>query len=114
MAEQGDAAGFRLNLPKGAMPWVLGIVLGGGGMSTLGAYAGAKGADVQVVAEAEGAKVRKDCDAKLEQVMVRLDGRLASIENNVGDIKMRLSFVEQSYRLYPRGTLGAPIISNSP
>ncbi len=110
----GDAAGFRFNLPKGAMPWVLGIILGGGGVSGFGAYAGAKGADAQSVAEAECAKVRKECDEKLEAVMFRLDGRLGRIEESVGDIKTRLSFVEQSYRMYPHGTLGAPTISNAP
>lgn len=109
-----ETAGFRVSLPKGTMPYVIGALIAGGGVTGISAYAGAKGADVQTIAEAEANKARKDCDTKLEQVMVRLDGRLASIENNVGDIKMRLSFVEQSYRLYPRGTLGAPVISNSP
>ena len=114
MPDQSDAAGFKFNLPKGAMPWVLGIILGGGGVSGFGAYAGAKGADAQSVAEAECAKVRKDCNEKLEAVMFRLDGRLGRIEESVSDIKTRLSFVEQSYRIYPRGTLGAPAASVAP
>ena len=111
---EGDAAGVRFNLPKGTMPMVLGAVLAGGGVTGFSAYAGAKGADAQSIAQGEADRVRKECDTKLEQVMLRLDGRLSGIENNVSDIKMRLSFVEQSYRMYPRGTPGAATISNSP
>lgn len=112
--KQEDAAGVRFSLPKGTMPMVLGALLAGGSVTGFSAYAGAKGADAQSVAEAECAKVRKDCNEKLEAVMTRLDSRLGRIEDNVSDIKTRLSFVEQSYRLYPRGTLGTSSISNSP
>jgi hypothetical protein len=96
------------------MPYLIGALLAGGGVTGFSAYAGAKGADAQTIAQSECDKVRKDCDAKLEQVMARLDSRLANIEGSVSDIKLRLSFVEQSYRMYPRSTLGAPTISNAP
>ena len=113
-AETGEVAGFKVNLPKGVLPYVAGALLAGGGVTGFSAYAGAKGADAQSVAEAECAKVRKECNEKLEAVMFRLDGRLGRIEESVSDIKTRLSFVEQTYRLYPRGTLGSPAISNAP
>ena len=112
--ETGEVAGFKVNLPKGVLPYVVGALLAGGSVTGFSAYAGAKGADAQSIAVAERDKVRKECNDKLETVMARLDGRLFRIEESVGDIKTRLSFVEQSYRLYPRGTLGAPAISNAP
>ena len=109
--KQEDAAGIRFNLPKGTMPMVIGALLAGGGVTGFSAYAGAKGADAQSVAEAESSKVRKECNEKLETVMARLDGRLLRIEESVGDIKTRLTFVESTYRLYPRGALGSPAAS---
>lgn len=109
-----ESTGFRINLPPGVTPYVVGALIAGGGVTGFSAYAGAKGVDAQSIAQGEADRVRKECDTKLEQLMLRLDGRLSGIENNVGDIKMRLSFVEQSYRMYPRGTLGAATISNSP
>ena len=112
--EEPETAGFRVSLPKGTMPYVVGALLAGGGVTGFSAYAGAKGADAQAIAAGEADRVRKECDAKLEQVMARLDVRLGNIEGSVQDIKLRLNFVEQSYRIYPRGTLGAPTISNSP
>ncbi len=114
MKQDEDVAGFRFAVPRGMMPYLVGALLSGGVVTGVSAYAGAKGADAQTIAQAEADKARKDCDAKLELVMSRLDARLSSIEGNVSDIKMRLSFVEQSYRMYPRGTLGAPTISNTP
>lgn len=109
-----ESTGFRINLPPGVTPYLVGALIAGGGVTGFSAYAGARGADAQTIAQAEADKARKDCDAKLEVVMSRLDARLSSIEGNVSDIKMRLSFVEQSYRMYPRGTLGGPTISNTP
>jgi hypothetical protein len=114
MKQDEDVAGFRFAVPKGVMPYLVGAVISAGGVTGLSAYAGAKGADAQTIAQSECDKVRKDCDAKLEQIMARLDSRLSNIEGSVSDIKMRLSFVEQSYRMYPRGTLGATTISNAP
>lgn len=112
--EGEESAGLKVNLPKGVTPYLVGALISAGGVTGFSAYAGAKGADAQSIAQSEADRVRKECDSKLEQVMVRLDGRLAGIEGNVSDIKMRLSFVEQSYRMYPRGTLGAPSVSNAP
>lgn len=109
-----ESTGFRINLPPGVTPYLVGALIAGGGVTGFSAYAGAKGVDAQSIAQGEADRVRKECDTKLEQLMLRLDGRLSGIENNVSDIKMRLSFVEQSYRMYPRGTLGAATISNSP
>lgn len=114
MKQDEDVAGFRFAVPKGVMPYLVGAVISAGGVTGLSAYAGAKGADAQTIAQTECDKVRKDCDAKLEQVMARLDGRLDRIESNINDIKLRLSVVEQSYRLYPRGSLGAPTIGTTP
>jgi hypothetical protein len=112
--EDSETAGVQLRMPKSVTPYLVGALIAGGGVTGFSAYAGAKGADAQTVAEAESDKVRKECDDKLQQIMLRLDARLASIEGNVGDIKVRLHFVEQSYRVYPRGTLGAPAIGNAP
>ena len=109
-----ESTGFKINLPPGVTPYLVGALIAGGGVTGFSAYAGAKGVDAQSIAQGEADRVRKECDTKLEQLMLRLDGRLSGIENNVSDIKMRLSFVEQSYRMYPRGTLGAATISNSP
>lgn len=114
MKQEEDVAGFRFATPKGMMPYLIGALLSGGAVTGFSAYAGAKGADAQTIAQAEADKVRKDCDVKMESIMARLDARLANIEGSISDIKLRLSFVEQSYRMYPRGTLGAPTISNSP
>lgn len=109
-----ESTGFRINLPPGVTPYLVGALIAGGGVTGFSAYAGARGADAQTIAQAEADKVRKDCDVKMESIMARLDARLANIEGSISDIKLRLSFVEQSYRMYPRGTLGAPTISNSP
>lgn len=109
-----ETAGFKINLPPGVMPYIIGALIAGGGVTGFSAYAGARGADAQAIAQGEADKVRKECDAKLEQVMSRLDVRLSNIEGSVQDIKLRLNFVEQSYRMYPRGALGAPTISNAP
>lgn len=111
-SDASEQASVSAHLPRGILYLLIGLFGGGGSVYGITALSTPIKADpqaaeiVHAVAKAEADTVRRDCDSKIEALMLRLDGRLARIEDSTSDMKVRLRMVEN--RMFPTGSLAAP------